>query len=246
MARIRSVHPGLFTDEAFVELSDGAQILFVGLLTEADDEGVFDWKPTTLRMRLRQNKDGSIEPLLSELEAHNFIRRWEVDGRQVGALRNFRRFQRPKFPKGAHTINDDIRIYVGLSASITEKPPDDEPPLPHGEERRGEEEGEETLEQQQKPVVNGEKTLRARDGKAYAFRARTIRLTEEDFGRWQESFPHLSLRAELESLDDWASQQGKNWFKAVAGALAKRERQVVTSMLTKPPDTPRSDWDGIL
>lgn len=61
----------------------------------------------------------------------------------------------------------------------------------------------------------------------YAFAGMTIRLTQPDFDRWAASFAHLSLAAELEGLDHWAGTQGKNWFNAVAGALAKKERQAV-------------------
>lgn len=130
MARIRSVHPGLFTDEAFVSLSDAAQIFYIGLWTEADDQGVFDWKPTTLRMRLRGAKDGSVEPLLSELEAANCIRIYEIEGRKLGAIRNFRKHQKPKTPNATHLINEDIRKYVGLSGPVSETPPHKPPPFP--------------------------------------------------------------------------------------------------------------------
>lgn len=123
MARIRSVHPGLFTDEAFVSLSDAAQIFFIGLWTEADDQGVFEWKPITLRMRLRPARDGSVEGLLAELEAANCIKRISVDGRQLGLIRNFRRFQKPKSPNCIHVIPHDFRNYVGLTDDISEIPP---------------------------------------------------------------------------------------------------------------------------
>lgn len=120
MARIRSVHPTLFTDEAFVGLSDAAQIFLIGLWTEADDQGVFDWKPVTLRMRLRGAKDGSVEPLLSELTEANCIRSYEIEGRKLGAIRNFRRFQKPKIPNAVHVITPEIGKYVGLSPPISE------------------------------------------------------------------------------------------------------------------------------
>ena len=135
MSRIRSVHPGLFTDEAFVSLSSDAQILFIGLWTEADDQGVFEWKPLTLRMRLRPTKDGPIEPLLSELTAANCVKLYEIDGRKLGAIRNFRKFQRPKSPNAIHVINDDIRIYVGLSLPISEMKPLQPPPVPRKAEK---------------------------------------------------------------------------------------------------------------
>ena len=115
MARIRSVHPGLFTDEAFVSLSDAAQVFFIGLWTEADDQGLFEWKPLTLRMRLRPARDGSVDDLLAELEAANCVARLTVCGRQLGAIRNFRRFQRPKKPNAIHVLPDEFRTYVGLN-----------------------------------------------------------------------------------------------------------------------------------
>ena len=52
MARIRSVHPGLFTDESFMSASPLARIVMIGVWTEADDNGVFEWKPLTLKARL--------------------------------------------------------------------------------------------------------------------------------------------------------------------------------------------------
>lgn len=61
----------------------------------------------------------------------------------------------------------------------------------------------------------------------YAFEAKTIHLTVKDFENWQKAFPRLSLQAELWALDEWAGKQGMNWFNAVAGALAKKERSAV-------------------
>jgi hypothetical protein len=52
MARIRSVHPSLFTDEAWVSCSPLARVLYIGLLTDADDQGLFEWKPIQIKMRL--------------------------------------------------------------------------------------------------------------------------------------------------------------------------------------------------
>src|ERR1700722_3074478 len=104
MARIRSVHPGLFTDEAFMGLSSDAQVFLIGLWTEADDQGMFEWKPLTLRMRLRPTKDGDVDPILSELEAAQCIKMFEISGRKYGAIRNFRKFQKPKTPNAIHPI----------------------------------------------------------------------------------------------------------------------------------------------
>lgn len=122
MARIRSVHPGLFTDEAFVALSSDAQILLIGLWTESDDQGVFEWKPITLRMRLRPAKDGDITALLGELISANTVAQYEVGGRQYGAIRNFRKYQRPKTPNAVHPLPSEWRNYVGLVDAVSETP----------------------------------------------------------------------------------------------------------------------------
>src|SRR5258708_12968 len=109
MARIRSIHPGLFTDEAFVTVSDAAQIFYIGLLTEADDQGVFEWKPITLKMRLRPASTQPVDGLLAELVAAEKIASYEIDGRKLGAIRNFRKFQRPKSPNAVHSLPGEWR-----------------------------------------------------------------------------------------------------------------------------------------
>lgn len=134
MARIRSVHPSLFTDEAFVSLSDGAQIVFIGLWTEADDFGAFEWKPITLKMRLRPASTAPIEPLLEELIAHERVEKYEHEGRHYGLIRNFTRYQRPKFPKSLHFIPERYRNFNGSTGVITEIRSDDGQPFPRNAE----------------------------------------------------------------------------------------------------------------
>lgn len=125
MARIRSIHPGLWTDEAFVSLSDRAALLFIGLLNESDDNGVFEWKPLTIKMRLRPaSNEGTaeIEASLAEMVAANIVRAYEVDGRRYGAIRNFVRYQRPKSPKAVHPAPEEILAFVGSDADTQAGP----------------------------------------------------------------------------------------------------------------------------
>ena len=102
MARIRSVHPGLFTDEAFAAVSMARRVLFIGLWCEADDLGVFEWKALTLKMRIFPGDAVDVASMLSELEARDMIRAFDHDGKQYGAIRNFGRYQRPKSPKAIY------------------------------------------------------------------------------------------------------------------------------------------------
>lgn len=59
----------------------------------------------------------------------------------------------------------------------------------------------------------------------YVFESGVIRLSEKNFTQWQEAFSHLDLKAELIGLTKWAGEQ-KDWFFALSGALAKRNREV--------------------
>lgn len=96
MARIRSVHPGLWTDERFASVSPLARLLFIGIWNECDDMGSFEWSPLKLKMRLLPADNADAGALLEELAAANCIMQYEIDGRQLGAVRNFALFQRPK------------------------------------------------------------------------------------------------------------------------------------------------------
>jgi hypothetical protein len=121
MARIRSVHPGLFTDEAFASVTPLARLLFIGIWTEADDQGAFLWKPLTLKMRLFPAEDGcNVAGLMEELEASDMVRRYSVDGRDYGAVRNFGRFQRPKKPNSLYPMPHEFRTYAASDKASSE------------------------------------------------------------------------------------------------------------------------------
>jgi hypothetical protein len=116
VSRIRSVHPGLFTDEAFMAASMAARVLLIGLWTEADDRGVFKWTPLTLKARLMPVDPVDVAALLDELVAVKFVERFEAeDGHHYGVIRNFCRFQRPKKPRHVHPLPDKFRNFVGLN-----------------------------------------------------------------------------------------------------------------------------------
>lgn len=131
MSRIRSLHPSLFTDERYMALSFPARELIKGIWCEADDQGVFEWKPLTLKARIMPADAIDMAALLDELIAGQFVIRFDLEGRSYGAVRNFRRFQRPKKPTATHLLPPEFRTYVGLS-SETEEPHDIQPPpVPH-------------------------------------------------------------------------------------------------------------------
>lgn len=112
MARIRSIHPGQWTDEDFLSLSPLARLLCLALRNEAHDDGVFDWKPITLKMRCMPVDNVDVAALLEEIEAANQVRRFEHKGRQYGAIRKFTKWQRPKKPNSSGVLPDELRTFV--------------------------------------------------------------------------------------------------------------------------------------
>lgn len=133
-ARIRSVFPSQWTDEDFVSCSFAARLLSIALRNEADDNGIFEWKPLALKMRLFPADNVDMPGLLAELIANNQVVSYEIDGRKYGAIRNFRKWQRPKSPNSIHPIPDHFRNYVGLSDPISEMPLDEADAFPGNEE----------------------------------------------------------------------------------------------------------------
>jgi hypothetical protein len=118
MARIRSIHPGLFSDENFMRLTVECPIaipLLLGLWTEADDDGIFEWKPLTIKAKTLPAAAVDIDALLDILLSLNFVMRYEVSGRSYGAIRNFKTWQRPKQPKVKHPKTGIVMGYVGTS-----------------------------------------------------------------------------------------------------------------------------------
>ena len=120
MARIRSVHPSLFTDDDFMELSSEAALLLIGLWTEAYDDGVFAWKPNGIKARILPAKNVEVAELLLELVENGFLKRFEHGGKPYGAIRNFRKFQRPKKPNSSEVLPNELRTYVGLTDDSSE------------------------------------------------------------------------------------------------------------------------------
>lgn len=102
MSRIRSIHPGLHTDERFVSVTMAARLLFIGIWNECDDQGIFEWAPLKLKMRILPADNVDAAQLLEELASQSMVLRFDVAGRAYGAVRNFSKWQRPKKPNAVH------------------------------------------------------------------------------------------------------------------------------------------------
>lgn len=232
MSRIRSVHPGFFTDEDLVSVSFAARLLFIGLGVEADDKGVFEWKPLTIKMRIFPADNVDVASLLGELEAIGAIKSYDVAGKKYGAIRNFRRFQKPKTPNDIYPAPREILAFVGLVSEMDEG---DEPSFPP----KGE-----TF------PPNGEIAPQMEDGggrgeeegvKAYAFSAGVVRLKKSDYDDWRNRFHGIpDFDAELTALAGWLADQNdekrRKWFATGAGWLNRRHQEAVANRQRAGPE----------
>lgn len=114
MARIRSLHPSQWTDEKFVLCSPFARLLSLALRNEADDQGVFEWKPRVLQMRLLPADNVEIETLLGELVDSDQIKQFQDAGKLYGVIRNFLKYQRPKAAKAVYPLPAALRTFAGI------------------------------------------------------------------------------------------------------------------------------------
>lgn len=219
MSRIRSIHPGLWTDEDFVTLSPLARLLFMGIWNECDDKGIFEWKPLTLKMRLLPADNVDAAELLNEIAKIGAIKLYEHDGKQFGAVRNFAKFQRPKKPNDVHPATAEILAFCGVSSE------------PKGDERH---------EVRNQFPTGGEIGAQMEDGggreggekkeKSFAFSGRVVRLNRKDFDAWQGQFHSIAdFEAELSTLDVWLSRQTdakkRDWFMTGASWLNRRHQE---------------------
>lgn len=90
MPRIRSIKPDIWDDDAIAAVSREARLLFVGLITQADDDGRLSGDPRWLRSKIYPYDDGlepsSIEGWLDELNRAELIQRYAHADRPCIAL----------------------------------------------------------------------------------------------------------------------------------------------------------------
>ena len=242
MARIRSVHPPLWTDAAFVSVQPLARLLAIGLWGEADDAGIFQWNPLQLKMRLLPGDNCDVTVLLAELTAAKIVRTFAVGGVSYGAVRNFAKFQRPQKPMQRHPLPEEFVNYIGAkpgqyvintitvpyqSATATGNGPQIEGKEEGRKEGKGGEGGN-GAEAPPSPVVAGKKERKKREPKPVttidsyqevgekeiAF-GRHCGLTDAEIGEEIEKFTrHYEAKGERRA--DWPRSL-REWFSRAPG-----------------------------
>jgi hypothetical protein len=129
MSRIRSIYPGQWTDEDFVVLSAFARLLTLAIRNEADDNGVFEWKPLQIKVRLFPVDAVDVGALLAELEEHRHIASYQAEGRRYGVIRNFARFNKPRRPSALYPMPEGGQVpdeFLAASPNVARSSPEDD------------------------------------------------------------------------------------------------------------------------
>jgi hypothetical protein len=122
MARIRSVHPGLASDEAYMTMSMAAKAAWPMLWTECDDHGLFEWKPIVLKARIFPADAVDFAAILAEYVELGCIMRVEIDGKPFGLVKNFGNFQRPKNPSYRYPWREEFGKFAGFNEGQSGSP----------------------------------------------------------------------------------------------------------------------------
>lgn len=99
MARIRTIKPDFFRHEGLQDLeaaNPGAYVMmvFAGLWGHCDKAGRFEWRPRLLKLDILPFLDFDMEQTLLILESAGFLRKYEANGKEYGAIDSFSEHQR--------------------------------------------------------------------------------------------------------------------------------------------------------
>lgn len=95
MPRSRNIKPGFFANDELADCQPLTRLLFIGLWTIADRNGVLEDKPRKIKAQVLPYDECDIEKLLAELIKAGFLIRFQTEGQDYLHVENFKRHQNP-------------------------------------------------------------------------------------------------------------------------------------------------------
>jgi len=94
MARIRTIKPEFWTDDAITECSTSARLLFIGMWNFSDDNGNIDRSAKQLKMKIFPADSIDTEPLVQELIEQNLVIEYMANDCLFLHIRGFAKHQK--------------------------------------------------------------------------------------------------------------------------------------------------------
>jgi hypothetical protein len=99
MPRIRTIKPEFWRHEEMQELEClrpdlKPMLVYAGLWTQADKNGIFEWKPKQLKLDILPFIPFSMAEVLLFLVGHGFLRAYDLEGKRYGFIPTFKEHQR--------------------------------------------------------------------------------------------------------------------------------------------------------
>ena len=104
MARIRTIKPSFWGDEAVADLSRDARLLLIGLISAADDDGRFLASTSAIRGYVFPHDkipEARLQAWLGEIADTEIVQFYMVGKRMYGHFPNYRKHQRISKPQAS-------------------------------------------------------------------------------------------------------------------------------------------------
>lgn len=101
MARQRMIQPEIWIDSGFLEMSDRARLLWIGMISFADDEGRGQGSSKSLKAAIFPGDDISstdVDALKAEVAKHVRVEFYDVDGQTYYQIEKWSQYQKISHP----------------------------------------------------------------------------------------------------------------------------------------------------
>lgn len=237
MARKRMIDPSIWIDDGMAELLPRQQLLYVGMISNADDEGRLKGNPTAIRLMLpgvygevdSDEIDTDVEAVLQNMQK---LVRYFVDNRPYLVFRNYSTWQVIRKPQPSvlpappdnHSPTSDVPVPYQYGTG-------DEPVTPN------------RTEQNRKEQNRTEPRERARAA------AVEFGITDEEFTRSLEIHPvddETRLPGMVEDFVAWHREKGKQRKSPYRAWLSWLKKDREFRERDGPMPNGRSPTDGLL
>lgn len=251
MAKIRGIKPEFWTDSRIVGLKIPTRLFFIGLWNFCDDNGVFEWNPLELKMKIFPADDIDTTSALRDLVESTCVSKFQYKNKFYGIIPRFAKHQRPDKRFLVTLISTDELAKINTLVETTTRPPRD-----HHDDSEVECDGEVDIKPPLIPPKRGSRIFKKEDFEHIQWESICHRL--EELGLVNQVNPVLYLktidefsargqgvRQEVNDCLFWCKNKGlksvtvpriRNWLKNWAKKMKEQELKKLSSNQDKKFD----------